>query len=148
VSGRKFILATLVVAFGLGLFSFIAIKRTANRRSSLVDQVSAAMPQIPGGRILSPWEPATYADDVRAMYCLDGATPSSGATRAVTALTAAGWHMTDLKRDLKSDTAVFTMAGSINLRGGVARGTRPDCDGARNQVTIAFDGTREGPRRK
>jgi hypothetical protein len=148
VSGSKYVLATLIIAFGLGLYSFIAIKRTANRRTSLVDQVTAEMPEIPDGRILSPWEPATYADDVRAMYCLDGADPASGATRAVTALTAAGWHMVETKRDPKGDTFVFTMAGPIHLRGGVARGTRPDCDGAKNQVTIAFDGTREAPRAK
>lgn len=148
MSGRRFIIATLVVAFGLGAFSFIAIKRTASRRTSLVDEVAAGVPEIPGARVLSPWEPATYADDVRAMYCVDGVSPTTGATRAVTALTAAGWHMTEMKRDLKTDTAVFTMAGPVYLRGGVARGTRPDCDGAKDQVTLAFDGTREAPRAK
>lgn len=148
MSGRRFIIATLVVAFGLGVYSFIAIKRTASRRTSLVDEIAAGMPEIPGARILSPWEPATYADDVRAMYCLDADSPGLGASRAVAALTAAGWHMTEMKRDLKTDTAVFTMAGPVYLRGGVARGTRPDCDGAKNQMTLAFDGTREAPRAK
>jgi hypothetical protein len=148
VFGRRFIIATLVVAFGLGTYSFIAIKRTASRRTSLVDQIAAEMPEIPGARILSPWEPATYADDVRAMYCLDAESPASGASRAVTALSASGWHMTEMKHDLKTDTAVFTMAGPVYLRGGVARGTRPDCDGAKGQVTLAFDGTRDAPRAK
>jgi hypothetical protein len=62
VHGRNAILATLVIAFGLGLYSFVAIRRTAGRRSALVDEVAASMPAIPGARIISPWEPATYAD--------------------------------------------------------------------------------------
>ena len=141
-SGRNVIIATLVVAFGLGVYSFAAIKRTAGRRASLVDEVAALMPAIPGARAISPWEPATYADDVRAMYCLDGVDPTTGASRAINALTAAGWAITETHRDAKADTFAFLMAGPIRLRGGVAQGTRTDCDGARHQVTLALDGTR------
>jgi len=142
VHGRAAILATLVVAFGLGLYSFVAIRRTAVRRSALVDEVAASMPAIPGARVISPWEPATYADDVRAMYCLDGADPTSGASRAINALTAAGWTTTETRRDAGADTFAFLMAGPLRLRGGVARGKRADCDGAKHQVTLALDGTR------
>jgi hypothetical protein len=142
VSGRAAIVGTLVIAFGMGLYSFVAIKRTADRRAALVDEVAASMPAIPGARVISPWEPATYADDVRAMYCLDGADPASGAARAIEALTAAGWTTTETRRDPKADTVAFLMAGRWRLRGGVALGKRPDCDGARHQVTLALDGTR------
>jgi hypothetical protein len=142
VSGRTAIVATLVIAFGMGLYSFVAIERTAHRRASLVDEVAASMPAIPGARIISPWEPATYADDVRAMYCLDGADPTSGASRAINALTAAGWTTTETRRDPKADTFAFLMAGPLRLRGGVAAGKRADCDGAKHQVTLALDGTR------
>jgi hypothetical protein len=142
VSGRNAVLATLAIAFGLGVYSFVAIKRTAGRRASLVDEVAATMPAIPGARVISPWEPATYADDVRAMYCLDGADPTSGASRAINALSAAGWTTTETRRDAKADTFAFLMAGPIRLRGGVALGKRADCDGARHQVTLALDGTR------
>jgi hypothetical protein len=141
-SGRNVILATLVVAFGLGLYSFAAIKRTAGKRSALVDEIGALMPAIPGARVLSSWEPATYADDARAMYCLDGADPTTGAARAINALTAAGWETTETRRDAKADTFAFLMAGPVRLRGGVALGTRTDCDGAKHQVTLALDGTR------
>jgi hypothetical protein len=140
--GRFFIIGTLVLAFGLGLYSFVAIRRTAVRRVSLVDEVAASMPAIPGARLISPWEPATYADDVRAMYCLDGADPVSGASRAINALTAAGWATTETRRDAKADTFAFLMAGPLRLRGGVALGMRPDCDGTKHQVTLALDGTR------
>jgi hypothetical protein len=142
VHGRNAILATLVIAFGLGLYSFVAIRRTAGRRSALVDEVAASMPAIPGARIISPWEPATYADDVRAMYCLDGADPASGAARAINALTAAGWTTTETRRDAQADTFAFLMAGPLRLRGGIALGKRADCDGAKRQVTLALDGTR------
>jgi hypothetical protein len=141
-SGPNAILGTLLVAFGLGLYSFHAIKSTAGRRSALVDEVAASMPAIPGARVLSPWEPATYADDVRAMYCLDGADPTSGASRAINAFTAAGWTTTETHRDAQADTFAFLMAGPLRLRGGVAFGKRADCDGARHQVTLALDGTR------
>jgi hypothetical protein len=142
VAGRNAIVATLLIAFGMGLYSFVAIKRTAGRRASLVDEVAASMPAIPGARVISPWEPATYADDVRAMYCLDGADPTTGASRAINALTAAGWTTTETRRDAKADTFAFLMAGPIRLRGGVAPGKRADCDGAKHQVTLALDGTR------
>ena len=142
MSGRIAIVGTLVIAFGMGLYSFIAIRRTAGRRANLVDEVAASMPAIPGARVISPWEPATYADDVRAMFCLDGADPTSGAARAINSLTAAGWTTTETRRDAKADTFSFLMAGPLRLRGGVARGTRTDCDGAKNQVTLALDGTR------
>jgi hypothetical protein len=142
VAGRNAIIGTLVLAFGLGIYSFFAVSRTAGRRVSLVDQAAASMPAIPGARVISPWEPATYADDVRAMYCLDGADPTSGASRAINALTAAGWTTTETRHDDKANTFAFLMAGPLRLRGGVAFGTRPDCDGARHQVTLALDGTR------
>jgi hypothetical protein len=142
VNGRNAILGTLILAFGLGLYSFVAIKRTASRRVSLADEVAASMPAIAGARLISPWEPATYADDVRAMYCLDGADPTSGASRAINALTAAGWTTTETHRDAQADTFAFLMAGPLRLRGGVAVGKRPDCDGAKHQVTLALDGAR------
>jgi hypothetical protein len=148
VSGRNAVIGTLVIAFGMGLYSFVAIKRTAGRRASLVDEVAASMPAIPGARVIAPWEPATYADDVRAMYCLDEADPASGAARAINALTAAGWTTTETRRDEKADTFAFLMAGPVHLRGGVARGTRPDCDGSKRQVTLALDGTAESPGRR
>jgi len=141
-TGRNAVLFTLALAFGLGVYSFFAISRTAGRRSSLVDEVGALMPAIPGARVLSAWEPATYADDVRAMYCLEDADPASGASRAMGAFTAAGWKTTETRRDEKADTFAFLMAGPIRLRGGVARGARPDCDGAKHEVTLALDGTR------
>jgi hypothetical protein len=142
VNGRNVIVGTLVIAFGMGLYSFIAIRRTAGRRVTLVEEVAASMPAIPGARVISPWEPATYADDVRAMYCLDGVDPQTGASRAINALTAAGWTTTETRHDAKADTFAFLMAGPVRLRGGVARGTRADCDGAKQQVTLALDGTR------
>jgi hypothetical protein len=141
-SGRTAIIATLVVAFGLGLISFTAIRRTASRRVALVDEVAARMPAIEKARVLQAWEPATYADDVRAMYCIDDADPEVGASRAINALAAAGWTITENKRDPATDTVVFFMNGPVRLRGGIARGTRPDCDGAKRQVTLALDGTR------
>jgi hypothetical protein len=141
-SGRNAILITLFVAFGLGIYSFVAIKRTAGRRSSLVDQVGAMMPTIPGARVLSAWEPATYADDVRAMYCLEGTDPTSGAARVMSLLTAAGWKTTETRRDARADTVAFLMVGPLRLRGGVAQGARPDCDGAKHEVTLALDGAR------
>src|SRR5689334_22545660 len=98
------------------------------------------MPAIAGARVLDGWQPATYADDVRAMYCLDDTDPEAGAARAMGALASAGWKPTETKRDLKSGTVVFFMSGPIRLRGGLARGTRPDCDGAKRQVTLALDG--------
>jgi hypothetical protein len=143
-TGRLAILGTLIVAFGMGLYSFIAIRKTAGHRAALVDEIAEQMPAIPGARILERWEPATYADDVRAMYCLDDADPTTGAERAIKALSAAGWQTTDTRRDPKGDTFVFLMSGPVHLHGGVARGTRPGCNGAR-QVTLAFDGTREAP---
>ena len=142
MNGRTAIVGTLVVAFGMGLYSYVAIKRTAGRRASLVDEVAASFPAIPGARVIAPWEPATYADDVRAMYCLDGVDPQTGASRAINALTAAGWTTTETRRDDKANTFAFLMAGPIRLRGGVALGTRTDCDGAKHQVTLALDGTR------
>jgi hypothetical protein len=141
-SGRNAILGTVILAFGLGVYAFHAITTTAARRSIFVDQVAASMPTIPGSRLISPWEPATYADDVRAMYCLEAADPASGGARAMQALTTAGWATTETYRDPKFDTFAFLMSGPIRLRGGVARGTRPDCDGAKHQVTLALDGTR------
>jgi hypothetical protein len=145
-AGQKVLVGTIVVAFGLGAYSFNAIRKTAGRRSALVDEIAEQMPAIPGARLIQRWEPATYADDVRAMYCLDDADPASGAERAIQALSAAGWHTTDARRDPKADTFVFLMSGPVHLRGGVARGTRPECDGAKRQVTLALDGTREAPR--
>jgi hypothetical protein len=142
VAGRNAIIGTLILAFGMGIYSFFAIERTAGRRASLVDQVAASMPAIPGARVISPWEPATYADDVRAMYCLDAADPTSGASRAINALTAAGWTTTETRHDDAADTVAFLMAGPIRLRGGVALGKRADCDGTKHQVTLALDGTR------
>ena len=50
-SGRNAIVGTLVVAFGLGLFSFFAIRRTAGRRAALVDEVAARMPAIEKARV-------------------------------------------------------------------------------------------------
>ncbi len=141
-AGNKAIVATLVIAFGMGMFSFFAIRRTAARRSALVDEVAARMPTIPGARVVEGWSPATYADDVRAMYCLDDTDPTTGAARAMQALTAAGWHTTETRRDPAADTVVFLMSGPLRLRIGVARGKRTDCDGAKRQVTLAFDGTR------
>jgi hypothetical protein len=142
LSGRNVVAATVIIAFVMGLYSFIAIRRTAGRRTALVDEVAASMPLIPGARLLERWEPATYADDVRAMYCLDGVEPQAGAARAINALTAAGWETTETRFDPKANTFVFLMKGPIRLRGGVARGTRTDCDGAKHQITLAFDGTR------
>jgi hypothetical protein len=141
-SGPVAIVVTLIVAFGLGLYSFKAIRSTASRRVALVEEVAARMPAIEKARVLSPWEPATYADDVRAMFCIDDADPQVGAGRAINALAAAGWTLGENKGDPASDTVVFFMSGPVRLRGGVARGTRPDCDGAKNQVTLALDGTR------
>jgi hypothetical protein len=141
-SGRNVVIGTLVLAFGLGLYAFHAITHTASRRATFVDEVAARMPTIAGARLISPWEPATYADDVRAMYCLEAADPTTGATRAMSALTAAGWTTTETRRDAKADTFAFLMAGPVRVRGGVARGTRPDCDGAKHEVTLALDGTR------
>ena len=140
-SGRNALVFTLLDD-GLGAYSFHAITSTAARRTALVDQVAARMPAIPGARIISAWEPATYADDVRAIYCLDGADPTSGAARAMNALTAAGWTTTETRRDEKADTFAFLMAGPLRLRGGVARGMRLDCEGDKQQVTLALDGTR------
>jgi hypothetical protein len=60
----------------------------------------------------------------------------------MSALTAAGWTTTETRRDAKADTFAFLMAGPVRVRGGVARGTRPDCDGAKHEVTLALDGTR------
>jgi hypothetical protein len=145
-SGRNAIIGTLVVATVMGVYSFIAIRRTAGRRSALVDEVAERMPAIPGARLVERWEPATYADDVRAMYCLDDADPTTGAERAIQALSAAGWHTTETRHDPKADTFVFLMNGPLHLRGGVARGNRTDCSGEKHQVTLALDGTREGPR--
>lgn len=141
-SGRSAIVATLVIAFGMGLFSFFAIRRTAGRRADLVDEVAERMPAIERSRVLERWEPATYADDVRAMYCLDEADPETGAARAINALAAAGWTMTETKREPAAQAVVFFMSGPIRLRGGVAPGTRTDCDGAKRQMTLALDGTR------
>jgi hypothetical protein len=141
-SGRKFIIGTLVLAFGMGLYAFRAITTTAARRSTFVDQAAASMPTIPGARLITPWEPATYADDVRAMYCLEAAEPDTGAARAMQAFTAAGWKTTETYHDPKFDTYAFLVSGPIRVRGGVARGTRPDCNGAKHQVTLALDGTR------
>jgi hypothetical protein len=141
-TGRIAIVGTLVVAFGLGLYSFVAIRSTAGRRGALVDEVAALMPAIAGARVIDPWQPATYADDVRAMYCLDDADPETGAGRALNALLAAGWSRTEMQRDRAADTVVLTMTGPLRLRLGLARGTRPDCDGAKRQVTLAIDGTR------
>jgi hypothetical protein len=140
--GRKAIIGTLIVAFVMGLYSFVAIRRTAGRRSALVDEVVALMPPIAGARVVQPWEPAAYADDVRAMYCLDQADPKAGAARAMQALTAAGWKTTEARHDAAADTFVFMMSGPLRLRGGVGRGTRADCDWAKRQVTLAFDGMR------
>ena len=142
-SGRNAIIATLALALGMGVYSFVAIKRTAGRRTALVDEVAERMPAIPGARVLERWEPATYADDVRAMYCLEGADPTTGAARAINAFTAAGWTTTETRRDSRSDTFAFLMAGPLRLRGGVARGARTDCDGAKHEVTLALDGTRD-----
>lgn len=141
-TGRAAILLTLVIAFALGLYSFTAIRRTAGRRAALVDEVAELMPTIEKARVLEKWEPATYADDVRAMYCLDEADTQVAASRAINALVAAGWTITENKRDPATDTVVFFMKGPVRLRGGLARGTRPDCDGAKRQVTLALDGTR------
>jgi hypothetical protein len=141
-SGRNAVIGTLVLAFGLGLYAFRAITHTASRRATFVDEVAARMPTIPGARLISAWEPATYADDVRAMYCLEAADPTTGAARAMNALMAAGWTTTETRRDDKADTVAFLMAGPLRLRGGVARGTRLDCEGAKQQVTLALDGTR------
>lgn len=143
LTARNAVFATLVVALGLGGYALVAIERTANRRTAFVDEVAARVPPIPGARVLEPWEPATYADDVRAMFCFDGVPPQAAAARAIDALTAAGWHTTDTRRDDAADTVVFLMKGPMVLRGGVARGARLDCDGARHQVTLAFDGTRD-----
>jgi hypothetical protein len=145
-SGRNAVIGTLIVAFAMGVYSFVAIRKTAGRRSALVDEVAESMPAIPGARLVERWEPATYADDVRAMYCLDDADPTTGAARAIQALSAAGWQTIDTRRDPKADTFVFLMSGPVHLRGGVARGTRTDCDGAKHQVTLALDGTREASR--
>jgi hypothetical protein len=142
LSGRNVVAATIVIAIGLGAYSFVAIERTAGRRVALVDDVAARMPTIAGARLLERWEPATYADDVRAMYCLDDIEPQAGAARAINALTAAGWQTTQTRFDAAANTFVFLMTGPVRLRGGVARGTRTDCDGAKHQVTLAFDGTR------
>ena len=141
-SGRKAILGTLILAFGLGLYAFHAITTTAARRSTFVDEAAASMPTIPGARLISPWEPATYADDVRAMYCLEAADPDTGGARAMQAFTAAGWTTTETYHDPKFDTFAFLVSGPIRVRGGVARGTRPDCSGAKHEVTLALDGTR------
>jgi len=141
-AGPNAILVTLLIAVGLGTYSFVAIKRTAGRRASLVDEVTASVPAIPGSRVLSAWEPATYADDVRALFCLEAADPTSGASRAINALTAAGWTTTETRADAKANTYAFLMAGPVRLRGGVAVGARPDCDGAKHEVTLALDGGR------
>jgi hypothetical protein len=141
-SGPALIVATLVIAFGLGLFSFISIRSTAGQRGAFVDQVAEHMPAIEKARLLERWEPATYADDVRAMYCLDEADPETGAARAINALSAAGWTVTETKRDPAAGAVVFSMSGPVRLRGGVAPGKRADCDGAKHQVTLALDGTR------
>jgi hypothetical protein len=141
-SGRTAIIATLVIAFGLGLYSFLAIRRTAGRRATLVDEVASQMPAIAGARVLSPWEPATYADDVRAMYCLDDADPETGSGRVLNALLAAGWTLAETRREPTAGTVVLSLTGPLRLRVGLARVARPDCDGAKQQVTAAFDGTR------
>ncbi|HEX4405698.1 MAG TPA: hypothetical protein VH560_12760 [Polyangia bacterium] len=141
-SARRLILGTLILAFGLGLYAFHAITTTAARRSTFVDQAAASMPTIPGARLISPWEPATYADDVRAMYCLEAADPDTGGARALRAFTAAGWKTTETYHDPKFDTFAFLVSGPIRVRAGLARGTRPDCSGAKHQVTLALDGTR------
>ncbi|HVZ74803.1 MAG TPA: hypothetical protein VHJ20_20615 [Polyangia bacterium] len=141
-AGRAVVVATLVISVGLGGYSFLAMKHTAGRRAALVDEVAAEMPAFPGGRIIAPWEPATYADDVRAMYCLDDADPEGGAGRVLNALLAAGWTKTETKRDPAAGTVVMSFAGPIRLRAGLSKGARTDCDGAKRQVTVAFDGTR------
>jgi hypothetical protein len=141
-AGRFAILTTLVVAFGLGLYSFAAMKRNAARRVSLVDEMAAQMPAMAGARVLSPWEPATYADDVRALYCLDEADAEAGAGRVLNAFLAAGWTKTELRREAAAGAVVLSLAGPLRLRVGVAPGTRRDCDGGKHQVTVAFDGTR------
>jgi hypothetical protein len=147
LSGRNYVLATIILAVGMGVYSFFAIEHTAGRRTAFVDDVAARMPAIAGARLIEPWEPATYADDVRAMYCLEGvADPQAGAARAINALTAAGWQTTETRHDPAFDTIVFLMKGPLHLRGGVARGARRDCDGAKHEVTLALDGTRDrGP---
>jgi hypothetical protein len=76
------------------------------------------------------------------MYCIDDADPKVGAARAINALVAAGWTLTENKHDPQADQVVFWAKGPVQLRGGVALGTRPDCDGAKRQVTLALDGTR------
>jgi len=141
-AGRSAILLTLLVAFGLGSYSFVAVKRTAGRRTALVDEVEEHMPALAGARVLSPWEPAPYADDVRAMYCLDDADPETGAGRVLNTLLAAGWTMTDTRRDPAAGTVVLSFTGPVRLRVGISRGARPDCDGGKRQVAVAFDGTR------
>jgi hypothetical protein len=141
-SGRATIIFTLLIAFGLGTFSLVTIRRTARHRTALVDEVIARMPAIPRARVLVGWEPATYADEVRANYCLDDAGPGDGAARAVAAFTAAGWTTTALERDAATDTVVFTMTGPVRLRGVVGRGHRAECEGAHHQVGLALEGAR------
>src|SRR5262245_5829261 len=98
----------------MGLYSFVAIRRTAGRRSALVDEVAERMPAIPGARLVEGWQPATYADDVRAMYCLDVADPTTGAQRAIQSLSAAGWETIETRQDPKADTFVFLMKGPVH----------------------------------
>jgi hypothetical protein len=140
--GKTAVVSTLAISLGLGTYAFLAIKRTAARRVALVDDVAEHFPAIVNARVLSPWEPAAYADDVRAMYCLDEADPETGAGRLLNALLPAGWTTTDQRRDPVSGAVVLTLSGPIRLRAGLAHGNRPDCDGAKRQVTVALDGTR------
>jgi hypothetical protein len=141
-SGRAAIVVTLIIAFGLGTYSLVTIRKTAGRRTALVDEILERMPEIPQSRVLSRWEPAIYADEVHANYCLDEAGPTDGATRALAALTRAGWLTATSQHDAKTDQVTFTMTGPTRLRGVVGRGHRPDCDGAHHQVGLALEGAR------
>ncbi len=141
---RVLIAAIVGLAVALGIWSVMAIRRTAGRRATLVDALTIRLPQVPGARTLTPWMPVADADLAHLALCFDDTDPSEAVARFVAALTGTPWRLSPVRPPATPTRASVTASdGAYRIRALGEPGRRGSCDGARRQVLLSIEAAPE-----
>ncbi|MES1204468.1 MAG: hypothetical protein ABUS79_00900 [Pseudomonadota bacterium] len=130
----------LVIAAALGIWSVTAIRRTAERRETLVDTLGVRVPPVPGARLLAPWQPVADADLAHLTLCFDDTDPAGAALLFAAALAGTPWRSSEVQRESASGRAsVLAQDGTYRLRALAEPGSRGNCDNRRGQTLVSIE---------
>jgi hypothetical protein len=106
----------------------------ARRRAAVPvtpDEVTAALPTIPGSTLLGPAQAMPSSNQLRLTYCIDQADTQAAAETISTALTAGGWTDVRVRPNPRGipRVAVGGKKDDFRLNGQISPGAAPQCDG-------------------